>query len=181
MGKLTVIALQVEGDAAAIAAACETVRQELGRLVGPASLPAGDARASAPAPPLIDRSAAVIAASNGKVHKSKGGAQRATRQAGTPVPLSNDRTVAARVLRYLAESHSSGDPDCTVDEVFRISGSATTLAVRACLVKLKREGLVQAGSARGKWRISTQGLEFLKQRPQKPEPSANLEDGEDEQ
>ena len=39
MGKLTVIALQVEGDAAAISAACEVVRQELDKLVGTELIP----------------------------------------------------------------------------------------------------------------------------------------------
>jgi len=66
--------------------------------------------------------------------------------------------MADRVLRYLAESHDNGDPDCTVDEVFRISGSATQDATSACLVLLKRRGLVQAGSARCKWQISKSGL-----------------------
>ncbi len=73
------------------------------------------------------------------------------------------RRVATRILRYLAESQSSGgDPDCTVDEVFRVCGSATKDATTACLVGLKRKGLVEAGSARGKWQISTKGLESLK-------------------
>jgi hypothetical protein len=61
MARMMLVAFQIEGDAAAISAALETVRGELGRLAGPAALPVGDARGSAPAPQL---------SLNGSTHKS---------------------------------------------------------------------------------------------------------------
>jgi hypothetical protein len=70
--------------------------------------------------------------------------------------------IGDRVLRYLVESRGNGDPDCTVDEVYRISGSASEDATSACLVRLKRMGLVQAGAARGQWQISAAGLKHVK-------------------
>ena len=113
--------------------------------------------AKMPVPPQI----AAAASTNGKVSKKKDGKteilnDRKTEKAGG--------TIATRILRYLTESHSNGDPDCSVDEVFRVSGAASADSTSACLVELKRKGLVQAGSQRGKWQISKQGLEYLKQR-----------------
>jgi hypothetical protein len=173
MARLKMITIEVEGDAAAISAACDLVRKELGlvgpaslpvSLVGQASLPVNDARASAPAPPLSLNGSAPKASKA----RIKGGAQRAPRPAGTPVPLNKEKekggasgTAAARILRYLAESHDNGDPDCTIDEVYRISGSGTRGSAAQCLVKLKRQGLAELGGGKGQWRISQQGLEAM--------------------
>jgi hypothetical protein len=70
------------------------------------------------------------------------------------------------VLRYMAESHQNGEPDCTVDEVYRISGAGSAGSAGACLVVLKRKGFAQAGSERGKWQISDKGLESVKREKQ---------------
>jgi hypothetical protein len=66
----------------------------------------------------------------------------------------------------MAESQENGEPDCTVDEVYRISGSGSLGSAGACLVMLKRKGFAQAGSGRGKWRISDKGLEVVKREKQ---------------
>jgi hypothetical protein len=142
MSKMSLVVLHIEGDAAAISAACEVVRKELARMTGSAQTDAQPLPPLAPSTHLAD---------------SKGGAQRAPRQAGTPVPLSSEKgskpaagnTVAGRILRYLAESHESGEPDCTVDEVFRLSGAGTRDSAQACLRQLKSKRLAKLGAQRG--------------------------------
>ncbi len=194
MSKMTVMAFQLEGDEAAISSGCEmivrAIRQITGvaspELVGQASGLANNARASALAPPSTS------AGLKSQVAPALAGGLPGTEHRLKPVPLNQHPhpslsrkgagegqrkadgsvgTIAARILRYLAESHENGDPDCTVDEVHRISGAGTKGSAGACLVQLKVKGLAQIGSGRGKWQISEQGLALVKREKQNPHPS----------
>jgi hypothetical protein len=160
--KLTLVAFQVEGDAAAM----ETMRAELTRVLGNGGSSHHLGEVMAAAAPMLNGAVQHSQPSEERRH----GIPRAPASRGNDNPTSKKQSptaaagpIAERILRYMAQSHDNGEPDCTVDDVYRITGSASQDATSACLVKLKRDGLVQAGTKRGQWQISMQGLAHVKQ------------------
>lgn len=140
MARMTLVAFQVEGDASAISAAMETVRSELQKLVGPVSLPVDDARVSAPAPQLI------LKQEPSEGRKKRGGAQRATRQAGTPALLNANekkepRTASfeAKALEMIRNSHQG----VTSEDICKVVGCATIQSAYQLCLALQKKDLVQ--------------------------------------
>jgi hypothetical protein len=131
---MTLVAFQVEGDAAAISAAMETVRAELARVMG-----GGEAAQISARAPQANGSTLPSPAKEGASGREK-------RQAGKPVAFSDSNgkkepraeSFEAKALEMIRNSHQG----VTSEEIYKEVGCTSIQSVYQLCLALQKKGLV---------------------------------------
>ena len=158
---MTLVALQVEGDATALAAAMETVKREIGRLVCPESdsivARAADARASLTgrdAGPTKEDNQARRESADGAHPQKKHGILRAEKktQAEACATGGQDKgpragSMQEKALAVIRSSHQG----VTSEEIYKSVGCATIQSAYQLCLELERKSLIERTPA-GAWK-----------------------------